>query len=589
MSVTQKKAPSLGSFGPRVGVFSLAILLCLGCERAERQAAEEGEAHPTSAPPAPVPTAAPPVVDPCLVQVEQLQNEPQVPGTPVFDSHRAEILARARAVPLLFKRVPQADLAGLTDDEVRLTHKYRKVLIKSQDPASDIQVILRRTTRRYALRRAIFLSEGYLFAELPLLALRLSQVLRLDHLFDDPEVVIERGGHEFRAYLEDGRYYLPEEPVVGVVPQRMQHGSPAGLLLFDRARTPEESWKSTPGFALNELAKQLAFETASPIFKTENRWGFELRTRGRRSTIVADVSQTEATLVCESTLQQKRSALLFARNQSLLARELVEPVLSAAREIISRRLPFDEPRTEEGQQDGLLRIAFRKAHRHHRETYEFNGDSYYTYDGFGRPRLPEVCIDFITDSFDWGTGGYWSGRHERARHVRGALYFPSFGIENERSVESLLNYAAAVPSWFDVHFTPKSERVKFLYREKFFAWLAQMHEVYQPGDVVFIYGLRDDEKFHYHSFFIDEKDPVTGVPTLVMANAGPPQARTIEGEMQNAPLRTIVARIRLKPEVLRAAYEQARQRPDQPLVPPPPDYLDEEPEKKGSSLPTAGQ
>ena len=511
----------------------------------------------------------PPPHDACSTQANLLSEKESVPGSPRLDEHRAEILARARSVPLLFKRPVEADLSGLNQDEVRLVQKYRKVLQESRDPVPDIQAILRRTSRRYALRRAIFLSEGYLYADAPLLALRISQVLRLDHLFDDPLVIVERGAETFEAHLEEGRYFLPEERVVGVRPERKQHGPPASLLLFDRVHAPGQVLGPAPAFSIQSLYRELAFDTAQPIIRTPDLWVFELSTRGQKSIAIFDVTEKEATLVCESPASEDGKTLIAARNQALEERELARPILEKAREIIARGLPFDEPRTEEGQQDGLLRIAFRKAHRERRETFEFNGDSYYTYDGFGRPRLPEVCIDFITDSFDWATGAYWSGRGEKARYEKGALHFPSFGIENERSVESLLNYAATVPSWFDVYFTPEAERVKFIHREKFFRWLRDTADQYRPADVVFIYGLRDDEKFHYHSFFIDEKDPVTGIPMLVLANAGPPQARTIEGEMQNSPLRTIVARVRMRPEVLKRAYEQQRTHPGVPLKSPP--------------------
>lgn len=485
-----------------------------------------------------------------------------------MERHRAEILGRARAVPLVFSRVPQLDPTGLSDDELRLAQKYRALLDQSQDPAVDIQTVLRRTAKRYALRRAIFLSEGYLYAETPRLALRLAQTLRLDQLFDDEQLLIQRGEVELLAKLEEGRYYLPEEPVVGISPPRLQHGPPAGLILFDRVRGLEQAFGPSLAFGLRALQRELAFDTARPIVRGRASWVFELNTRGVLSTAVVDVGAAEARLICESSVPGEEQALARVRELAIEERRLVEPVLAAAREIIARGLPFDEPRTEDGQQDGLLRIAFRKAHRERRETYEFNGDSYYTYDGFGRPRLPEVCIDFINDAFDWGTGGFWSGRGKKAQRVKGALNFESLGIENERSVESLLNYAATTPAWFDVHFTSKAEQVKIVHREKFFAWLGRTQAVYRPGDVVFIYGLRDDEKFHYHSFLVDEKDPVSGMIMLVMANAGPPQARTVEGEMQNAPLRTIVARIRLRSEILKRAYEQAQSLPGEPLAAP---------------------
>jgi len=67
---------------------------------------------------------------------------------------------------------------------------------------------------------------------------------------------------------------------------------------------------------------------------------------------------------------------------------------------------------------------------------------------------------------------------------------------------------------------------------------------------VTIYGLRDDGKMHYHSFFVYEADPVTGAPSLVAANAGRPRIRPWEAEMLTAPQRSIRARIRPRLEWL---------------------------------------
>src|SRR5690606_13075309 len=161
----------------------------------------------------------------------------------------------------------------------------------------------------------------------------------------------------------------------------------------------------------------------------------------------------------------------------------------------------------------------------------------------GRPRIPQVCIDFITDAFDWGTGGHWPPRGEPRKYIKGAFHFGSLGMENSRSVENLAAFATDHPEWFDVFWIAKNEQVKFRRRKEFFQALSRDAELYRRGDIVFIYGLRDDDKFHYHSFFIDEKDPLTGMPMVLLANAGPPQARSWEGEMQNAPLRSIVARV----------------------------------------------
>lgn len=581
------------------------------------------------APPEPAAVApAPPVVvdvEP-LSQCEKLaadlaMREPAHPGTPLLDLHRAEVLARARAVPVIFMRAPRQD-AGISAS----ARAFRERLRESQYPEEVIQEALRKTRGNHAERRAIFLSEQYLYAETPLLALRLSQMIRLDHLFSEPELVIESGERTMRVERVNGRYFLADEPTVpGNDPPETQ--GLAGLLLFDRVRATTQTFGPRLHLDLTQARRDLGFAGATIQTFTQRHLILTLNTLGVKSLAVfalelqpvshsskrelARLEQgaqpdlesrsgqhdgsahrprkaaqphpavedafsflsTKPTLSCESVLPPHTEAELSqARKNATLDRQLIEPVLSAAREMVALRLPFDEPRTEEGQQDGFLRLHFKEAYRRYRDTYEFNGDSYYVFDTHGRVRLPQVCIDFITDAFDWGTGGRWPERGEKRLQVKGALHFSALGIENARSVESLAAYATATPAWFDMIWFDKSERVRFLDRERFFRSVKDRVHLYRAGDVVFIYGLRDDGKFHYHSFLIDELDPLSGMPMLLLANAGPPQARSWEGEMQNAPQRAIVARMRVRREVLAAAHEWAKVHPGVPMPAPRTEY-----------------
>jgi hypothetical protein len=494
--------------------------------------------------------------DPCRERQAELERSTALSGARAFEAARVEILGRARSMPVVFERRPLPSVIAEADIDT-----LRRELAESADPADTIFKILKRTRHRVSARRAIFLSEGYLFADAPHLALRLSQVLRLDHLFEERTVVVERGGQRLLARRHQGKYYWDD----GLSPGEPKRE--ANLLLLDRVRTEDSPELAPLHVDLGELKRTLHYDRASVQRITGDGWVLGLSTGDVDSTVIVQNERGLGRLECENVAAGEVGRLAEARRANARRTALVQPILDAAHEIVERRLPFDEPRTEEGQQDGHLRIAFRKAYEGYEQTYEFNGDRYFVFDGFGRPIVPQVCIDFITDSVEWGTGGKWADRGQRREHVRGAIDFKSFGLENARSIEQVAEFGADHPEWFDMVFVPEAERIKFVHRSKFFEQIAARPSFYAVGDVVFILGLKDDDRFHYHSFFVDEVDPLTGAPVLLVSNAGPPQVRTWEGEMQNAPLRSVIARLRLRTDLLEAAKRQAALSPGVPLTP----------------------
>ncbi len=174
------------------------------------------------------------------------------------------------------------------------------------------------------------------------------------------------------------------------------------------------------------------------------------------------------------------------------------------------------PRTEDGQQDGHLRIAFAKAYESYQHTYEFNGDRYFVFDGFGRPLVPEVCIDFITDAIEWGTGGRWAKRGERREHVRGAIDFKSFGLENARSIEQVAEFGAdpsgMVSTWHSCRRRTHQVRPSGIVSS------SKSHGIpISIGLAMWcsFWVCATTTLFHYHSFFVDAVDPLTGAPVLL--------------------------------------------------------------------------
>lgn len=479
----------------------------------------------------------------------------EAPLDPASEGLRIEILGRSRAVPIYFLEPPEPE--GLAERAL----VYRRELEQSSDAGATILRILRETRRELELRRQVFLNQGYLFSMVPPVATRMSQILRFDHLFDAPKIRVHRGDEVFELVRQKDRY------------RREGEETDAALLLFDRIDDLSGPLPPALHADFTKLQEEVGFRSARVTSRTKSGLWVELTyggaPLGEPVTTVAHVSVDEegrTRLDCEEVLPAQKQDLELRRSGERSLRAAFLPLKNAIDSIVEHRLPFDEPRTEYGQEDGKLRLAFAEAYRKGAETYEYNGDRYYVFDNRGRVRLPEVCVDFITDAFDWATGGSWAPRGAGRKRVKGALYFPSLGMENPRSVESLALFATKHPHWFDVYWVPKEEQVRLSNRTAFFASLAKRREVFRLGDVVFINGLRDDERYHYHSFFLYEMDPLTGFPILLAANAGPPQMRTWEGEMQNAPRRFVVARLRVRPEIFERAYEQARKQPGVPLV-----------------------
>jgi hypothetical protein len=211
------------------------------------------------------------------------------------------------------------------------------------------------------------------------------------------------------------------------------------------------------------------------------------------------------------------------------------------------RLPFDEPRTEYTQEDGTLRPSFQWAYVEGRRFYEVNEDRYAVFDSQGRPLVPQVCMDFLLDSFERASGTWWRKRGEPLGKNAGTLDFTEFAPRHElRRTRRFIELAKERPELLQLREFSGRERIVQGEKQTFFPMIAQIAHEFLPGDMIFIRGMTpwDEEEEHTHSFFIYETDPISGMPIAIAGNASIPSVWSWEAEARRTPNRSLRYRVR---------------------------------------------
>lgn len=471
----------------------------------------------------------------CLRQREQVLAQPGEPGTLALDSRRVEVLARVKAEPVVFLRQPEYDPGAPT-----AVRRQRHGLAASAYPSTMLEILRKGFAVRPEHGRAVVLREGYLYADEPERAFALVHHIGAEHLFADERIWIQRGEqtlHGRRTPL--GQYVYEDGP---------QEGKRVRLLLFDRIGTGA---LPTPLHRdLRSLKNRLYFDRASIIHMTETHIVADLRYGGWVVPSVLRAEGARLELECEAVPPKAEKDLALYRDRGARTLRVVQALRRVMLDEIDEHLPFDEPYKEFGQQDGVLRRKWRDAYFANRSRFELNGDTYYVYDELGRPRVPQVCVDFLVDTFERASGTWWAPQSGTPRRVIGALDLHALKEGELRRVPDFVDLARNRHEWFDVLDLSEPERVPFWRHAEFLKELANHAHRFQPGDIVVIRGYTSFERkwethvMHYHSFFVYENDPITEFPMTIVGNAGTPSLRIWGTEMRRTPKRSIWHRLR---------------------------------------------
>src|SRR6187399_139470 len=344
----------------------------------------------------------------CLELSARVKAEPASPGTPILDQRRVELLLRTKLEPVVFVKPPEFDAnapGGSRSLQRSLaTTSYPSTLLKTLVPAFGI---------RPSLGRQTLLRDGYLYADEPEQAFALAYHVRAEHLYDDERIWIQRGEQLLHAErTKQGRYrYL----------DGMLKGKEVSLVLFDRIGTgsvPPPLHRD-----VRSLQYRLHFDRMSLVHVTETRILADLKYGGLTIPSVLSADGARLELECEVVPPGATDDLSLYRERESKKLAVVQALRSTMRAQIDEELPFDEPYREWGQQDGVLRYKWRDAYLGGKRRFDLNGDTYYVYDPEGHPKLPQVCVDFLTDTLERSTGTWWSPLGQPPRRIVGGLDF----------------------------------------------------------------------------------------------------------------------------------------------------------------------
>ncbi|MCS6899020.1 MAG: hypothetical protein RMJ98_05050 [Myxococcales bacterium] len=507
--------------------FAVAFLVFLaGCERARAAGG-----HPAPTPPVSQAVTAP-APEGCSLRIAAALVTPALPGAPSFDQARREFLGRVRAEPMIFLREPGAPTSDTLPEALRPS----LALLQRGTPGGRVVQVLKRHAREPSVLRSLLLREGYLYAPDPQDALALATELHVGDLFDEPEVWHQRGTEISRLTLKRVRGAR-----VYVYAEGSRAGQNAELIFGDRVASTRAELEAPLHRDLRALAEAEGFDRARILHRGEHGLVAELRFGERWVRAWLPSEGARLSLGCT---EDDRSVAAH-REATQARREALARLSAVVTAQVDEALRFDRPEGEKtAERDGQLRPAWFAAYLRGDSTFQVDGHSYPVFDASGRPWPPQVCVDFVLDSFERASGTWFAPRGEAPGRRLGSVRLDSLGIPNRRGVLGFEKFAVSRPDLFEVRRFQGAERIPFEQRSAFFRFLEENADLFRPGDILAIQGRKRDGRIHQHAILLERTDPVTGFPYGLADQMKRPRRRTFEGIMAEAPQRSLLYRIR---------------------------------------------
>jgi len=485
----------------------------------------------------------------CRARVEALIASPALPGAPRFDAARIEFLGRARGEPMVFGREP----ARTPDESLPPAALASRRAYDQGKPGGRVVELARRHRGDPSTLRALVLRDGYAYADDPLDALAIVTSLKLTDLFAEPDIWLLRGA-DLRRLRRDEPLHAPgfrRETTYRYVDGPLV-GRSADLLFGDRIATAAAALERPLHRDLSALADEVGFDRARLVHHTETAIVGDLRFGADHwARAVIDADGASLRLACLVEDEPLRGSIDAFRRAEAPRRRALMRLHDVVTEEVQEGMRFDRPEGETGpDRDGTLRPVWMTAYLSGRGAFEFEDASYPVFDPEGKPWPPQVCVDFVLDTFERTAGTWFRPRGEKLGRVVGRIDFNESGIANRRGVLAFGKFAEEHSELFEVRRFEGDERIPFRDRARFFGFLLDHADEIHAGDVVAIHGMKRDNRVHQHAILVERTDPLTGFPYGLADQMKRPRRRTWEGIMAEAPARSLLYRVRMLPSLI---------------------------------------
>lgn len=478
------------------------------------------------------PPAAPELVDAkrlaCDARWKELEAAPgRAYGSGVLEKDRAAFVGRARGAVTLLVKEPGPS-------------QKRDAQLDKELPYVRIARLVSRMKHDKKALRAILLRDGYVYADDPQDAFELDARIKLTDLFDEEHIVLERGEETFRLVRNKGKYETTYQHEDGV-----RKGKPAQVLFGDRLRLDGDAAPAPLHRDVLSFAHREGFDRMTVKRITDDALLADLRFGDTTLRTVVAAKGAKLSIECFAEPKEKRAAAAASLEQNRWRLRAEAAMREVVTQQLDEALPFDRPRDEKGpDKDGMLRPYWLTAYKNGRPGFEVDGQSYAVFLPDGRAQPPQVCVDFVLDTYERASGSWYAPRGASPGRPPGRLDINAHGIQNRRGVLGFHKFAGDNPALFDVRNFTGAERIPFENRKAFFAYLLENADLFRAGDVLAIQGLKRDDRIHQHAILLEFVDPLTGFPAGMADQMKLPRRRTWEGIMAEAPKRSLLYRAR---------------------------------------------